>query len=246
MKYIKLFESIGLILILLSWSLEWHNNEKWNNEYENFNYFISSSQSAFVGNLIQGLINYNRVVNQAVDNSKINPNAIDSALRLSWYSATVRMLWFERVNRKSHYLDTWIDAAIKLNNKHKFNLGEDLYNLNKKIYDIRNELAKYVDDNNISLKYSHIPNKNKLSFSQSLTIESEINNLQQEVVAKINDILKAIKSKKQFWFCVYLMSFGVGSFLLIVCKLFEWRKDKKEFAQEPKAYQKPKNRRKRK
>jgi hypothetical protein len=220
-KHFKLFEGIGLTLILLSWGANWYSVRRWGDIESSYWRFIETFHRATddasddIGQKLQFAIS------RAVGAKEIDYSKPDGAYIASWYSAEVRKLWLASATNGFYKADNTLREVIKVSNEQALAVDINLSQLNTLREEARGSLAILIDPEKGAMA-RQVPSDKDITPFDAVKIDNKVRAFNAAMTQPINEIGQAIKASKNDSSKIYVIIFVFGTIFVVSAKIFEW------------------------
>jgi hypothetical protein len=222
----KLWEAIGLLVILLAWGLEWRSVRKWEDAYNVYwRFLITFNQAAYTGE-DQLARKFELAINRSVQHSELNLHDPFSAYSAAWEHAEVRQLWF---NQSMFAVETLGEFAKNISQMAKrYGLREPpaLSSLEDRRLKLLEELKRVIDPNSLTSSVPPVPTVMSVPVARAAQFRGDIRKLVSASIAPLNELGDAIELKGRSSSRYYAVAFLFGSLILVAAKTTEWRLDR--------------------
>jgi hypothetical protein len=223
----RFIESLGLLLALAAWGLNWISVERWSK--------AQAAHERAVEEIIQTYhntqITANVVLESAINRSTSTVPTPDRAtpslqpFQRFWHSADVRRAWLQRVYNNETGLGLLLSALADTDQQSKLLLRAEILTLQANLLPIQDRVQSFLGDQRGWVLAPSF-DENALSAQDAATIELSLARLAEQsfvVSGKVSDALAARRKRST---SIYNGVFFLGSFLLILAKILEWRIDR--------------------
>lgn len=222
-KYSKLFESIAMLLILLSWGLEWNGIKNLEQKTNSLHASLESIQEVYISSDISSTIKLEAAVTRYI--TKI---PTDNVIRFlgdyakSWQSPDVRHEWFKRFSNEMNTIQARLTVLKSINKSHSPKLKNVILDIEAKIVDIQKELFNKLDIQALDGKVFFKPEISQMSGREAGMLDEKLKPINSELLRLINITIKNMHDKQIVYSEIFRLLFIIGSIMLILTKLFDW------------------------
>jgi hypothetical protein len=221
MKHLKLFEAIGLALILVAWGLEWNSYKKYESAISSFVERFNTMQNAYIAKQQLAEIGFNSAMTRAIiisDPKKMNLLIVNNMHSEAWKSEEVRSRWLQKIINNIFEFDLYIKHFEKFNTQYKFGFEEKIRKYHEEFNDIKRPLAKLGNiDPHAVLSISE-----KFTVVDALGVERLFDPLSEMNMEFLTDIISELNKRKTKRLFIYELMYIFGSMSLITPKILEW------------------------
>jgi len=223
-KHIKLFEAIGLALLLLSWALDWNNFKKYDEGLSQFTYTHKAIQEAYARTYNSSEGKLNNAITRAIiifNSPKMRLNNYKDTFNDSWKYHDVRKYWTELYVNQLIKFQQNIKTYKNMNTRFSLELEVDIESLIKKIEPLEKQLHNATGTHNRSHNVFIISDASKSEIVPQFDKYLQV--MDDDCLAIDKKIFSRLNDNKRKWSIIYKIMYGMGALLMILPKIMEWR-----------------------
>lgn len=222
----KLWEAIGLFLILSAWILEWRSVRKWEEAEKVTQEFYKSLFNVIGGVDDHFARQFQFALSRAVQNITLDPNDISHAYRVAWKNAEVRKIWFDQSMFNLRGVKELTKNISKVSSRYGLGLPKTQEGIESRYSNLIEELNKSINPEKRISNRTSIPNDVVVTPERAVQLRGKINELISDSINPLNELLKTIRMKIRSNSRLHGALFMIGSIFLISAKIIEWRIEK--------------------
>lgn len=209
----KLWEAIGLFLVLLAWTLEWQSLRKWEQVEKRTMEFITSFTQAVGAADDRFERQFQFATSRAVQNITLDPKDINHAYITAWKYAEVRKALFDQTMANLLGVQELLKNISQISSRNSLDLPKTYGGIEVRYKDLMEELNRSA-------------NGAAITPDQVAQLRGKISELIIDSIKPLNELLETIRMKIRLNSQRHGALFVLGSFFLIAAKLIGWWEDR--------------------
>jgi hypothetical protein len=224
----KLFESLGLLLLLVGWLLHTYSIEKWMEAYQQLD--RSTEQTIQNYHLIQITANV-RFQSALTRLAVLRPNLAhikddEYSYENAWSFPEYRRHWLELLNNSIFHMDAI--ATVLEETTRKLELGDppSLQESRERLDAIRIVIRTILNGQDYRPENSPVPELSKVSYERSIEISRSSTEITEYVFSAREEVLGLIVKRRDSRTDIYYVIFLMGTLVTVTAKFLDWLKER--------------------
>jgi hypothetical protein len=223
----RLVEAVGMATVLICWALDWNSVQYWDSAKKGFKDNLQSAQFAYAESHRSADARLESAITRALNirgagDLFSNKKKLDKIYESAWDSNEVRQRWHVRVSDNIIAADNYLMIARSYNKDYNLNLDKSI----KETSDNIEHTIKLLGEEYFKSPpgtITVIPNAKRISAKMAGEFDSISYDLIKSTVTLSNQTAGALYYKGDRASSIYRFTFLLGTALLIIAKLYEWR-----------------------
>lgn len=227
----KLFEALGLLILLVAWGLSWNSVQRWQSADDTYQGSVASFNDATDKATADLLVAYESAVTRATASSAIDYSQPDAVVRAAWRSSEVRHLALAQAFNGYARADQMIRLAIDAAQREDLHVPLKLDRLDAHRERVRVALLPSIDLAKGSFK-NQFPTEEEFSLEQAARVNEAVSLFLSKRFEVVNQVGSAIRAERSNASRSYRLAYCIGAVLLVAGKLLEdWRNNRRPVSQ---------------
>ncbi len=223
-EHCKLFEAVGLLILLVAWGLSWNSVQRWQNADDAYQGSVASFNDATDKATADLLIAYEGAVTRATAGLAIDYSQPGAAVRAAWHSAEVRHLALLQVFNDYARAGQMIKLSMDAAQREDLRVPLPLDSLNDYRERVRIALLPSIDLAKGSFK-NQFPTEEEFSLEQAAQANEAVSLLLSKRFDVVNQVASGIRAERRKASRFYQIAYCIGGILLVVGKILEDRRN---------------------
>ena len=222
-NYSKLVEAIAMLLILISWGLEWNGLKRLEHNTMTLHSSLDSIQRAYLSFGLSTTVRMEAAVNRYIleQHSDTDIKFLGDYAK-SWESPDVRHEWFKRFSNELSTIQSRLMVLKSISKRSSLNIKNKINIIEAKTTSIQKELASKLNIDALDGKVLIKPDLNLMSGREAGLLDNKLNPINDEILKLVNETIENMQNRQNLYSNIFRNIFLIGSFLLITTKFFDW------------------------